>query len=101
MVGLFPFKILWWKKKAFDVILASQNCVFDKNGLGYKSSNNEKYFKNYFVKESISESPSTICNFCGRGRHISNACHLRNEFQKVSAFKSKKTWVKKSKVTNY
>ena len=33
------------------MILASQKCVFDKNkkGLGYKFSNNEKYFKNYFV----------------------------------------------------
>ena len=54
-------------EKFFDMILASQKCVFNKKGLGYKSSNNEKYFKNYFVKESTSESPSTICNFCGRG----------------------------------
>ena len=54
-------------QKSFDMIITSQKCVFDKNGLGYKSSNNEKYFKHYFVKESTSESPSTICNFCGRG----------------------------------
>ena len=53
------------------MILASQKCVFDKRGLGYKTSKNEKYFKNYFVKESVSESSSTICNFCGRGGHIS------------------------------
>ena len=45
------------------MILASQKCVFDKRGLGYKTSKNEKYFKNYFVKESTSESSSTICNF--------------------------------------
>ena len=34
------------EQKSFDMILVSQKCVFDKNGLGYKSSNNEKYFKN-------------------------------------------------------
>ena len=64
-------------QKTFEMILASQKCVFDKRGLGYKTSNNEKYFKNYFVKESISESSSTICNFCGRGGHISSTCPLR------------------------
>ena len=52
------------------MILTSQKCVFDKKGLGYKTSKNEKYFKNYFVKESTSESSSTICNFCGRGGQI-------------------------------
>ena len=43
-------------RKGFDMILAGQKCVFDKKGLGYKSSNNEKYFKHYFEKESTSES---------------------------------------------
>ena len=32
------------------MILASQKCVFDKQGLGFKSSKNQKYFKNYFVE---------------------------------------------------
>ena len=83
------------------MILASQKCVFDKRGLGYKTSKNEKYFKNYFVKESTSESSSTICNFCGRGGHISSTCPLRNGSQKASTSKLKKTWVEKSKVTNH
>ena len=48
-----------------------------KKGLGYKFSNNEKYFKNHFVEESTSESPSTILNFCGRGGHIDSTCPLR------------------------
>ena len=88
-------------QKAFEMILASQKCVFDKRGLGYKTSKNEKYFKNYFVKESTSESSSTICNFCGRGGHISSTCPLRNGSQKELTSKSKKTWVEKSKVTNH
>ena len=83
------------------MILASKKCVFDKRGLRYKTSKNEKYFKNYFVKESTSESSSTICNFCGRGGHISSTCPLRNGSQKASTSKSKKTWVEKSKVTNH
>ena len=32
-------------QKAFEMILASQKCVFDKKGLGYKTSKNEKYLK--------------------------------------------------------
>ena len=32
-------------QKAFDMILASEKCVFDKRGLRYKCSKNEKYFK--------------------------------------------------------
>ena len=59
------------------MILASQKCIFDKNWLGYKPSKNKKYFKNYFVKEASSFSPSTICNLCGRGGHISDNCPLR------------------------
>ena len=54
-------------QKSFEMILASQKYVFDKQGLGFKSSKNQKYFKNYFVKKSTSASPYTTCNFCGRG----------------------------------
>ena len=64
------------------MILASQKCVFDKRGLGYKTSKNEKYFKNYFVKEFTSESSSTICNFCGRGGHISSTCPLEMDLKR-------------------
>ena len=87
-------------QKYFEMILASQKCVFDKQELGFKSLKNPKYFKNYFVKESSSASPSTICNFCGRGGHISSTCPLRNGSQKVSNTKAKKVWIEKSKVTN-
>ena len=80
--------------------LTSQKCIFDKQGLGFKSSKNQKYFKNYFVKKSTSESPSTTCNFCGRGWHISSTCPLRNGSKKNLNAKAKKNWVEKSKVTN-
>ena len=86
-------------QKSFEMILASQKCVFDKQGLGFKSSKNQKYFKNYFVKESSSASPSTICNFCGRGGHISSTCPLRNGSKKSKVTNPqgpKKIWVPKS-----
>ena len=83
------------------MIIASQKCVFDKQqGLGFKSSKNKKYFKNYFVKESTSANPSTTGNFCGREGHISSTCPLRNGSQNNSNAKVKKVWIEKSKVTN-
>ena len=57
--------------------MASQKCIFDKKGLGYKPFKNKKYFKNYFVKEASSFSPSTIFNLCERGSHINDFCPLR------------------------
>ena len=58
---------------------------FGQKRLGLKSLKNKKYFKNYFVKESKSASPSTTCNFCGRGWHIISTCSLRNGSQKASS----------------
>ena len=82
------------------MILASQKYIFDKQGLEFISSKYQKYFKNYFVKESTSASPSTTYNFCGRGRHISSTCPLRNDSQNNLNAKAKMIWVEKSKVTN-
>ena len=94
------FSIFSCRQKYFEMTLASQKCVFKKQGLGFKSSKNQKYFKNYFLKESTGASPSTTCNFCGRGGHISSTCPLRNGSQKNLNAKSKKMWIEKSKVTN-
>ena len=89
MVELISFNISCGQK-SFEMILTSQKCVFEKQRLWFKSSKNKKYFKNYFVKESTSASPSTTCNFCGRGGHISSTCPLRNGSQKNSNAKAKK-----------
>ena len=84
-------------QKSFEMILASQKCVFDKQGLGFKSSKNQKYFKNYFVKESTSANPSSTSKFCGKEGHISSTCPLRNGSQKISNAKAKRVWVEKCK----
>ena len=82
------------------MILPSQKYVFEKQGLGFKSSKNQKYFKNYFVKESTSANPSSTSKFCGKEGHISSTCPLRNGSQKNSNAKVKKIRIEKSKVTN-
>ena len=87
-------------QKSFEMMLANQKCVFDKQRIGFKSSKNQKYFKNYCVKESTSASPSNTFNFCGRWCHISSTCPLRNGSQKNSDTKAKTIWIEKSKVTN-
>ena len=94
------FSIFSCGQKSFEMNLTSQKCVFDKQGLWFKSSKNQKYFKNYFVKESSSASSSTTCNFCWKGEHISSTCPLKNGSQKNSNAKAKKVWTEKSKVTN-
>ena len=77
------------------MILVSQKSIFDKQGLGFKSSKNQKYFKNYFVKESTITSPSTTCKFYGKRWHISSTCPLRNGFESFNfpnhVFKLKNT----------
>ena len=45
------------------MILTSQKCVFDKKGLGYKSSNNEKYFKNYLSRSPQVNAPQPFATF--------------------------------------
>ena len=81
------------------MILASPKCIFDKkkNGLGYEPYKNKKYFKNYFVKEASSFSPSTICNLYGRG-HISDNCLLRKSPHFLQ--NSKLFWIPKGRKTN-
>ena len=45
--------------------------------------------------------PQPFETFCRKGGHISNTFPLRNGPQKASTSKLKKTWVKKSNVTNH
>ena len=79
------------------MVLANQKCIFDQNGLGYKPFKNEKYFKNYFVKEASSFSPSIICNLCGRGGYISDNCPSRKSPHVLQ--NSKLFWILKGRKT--
>ena len=90
-------------QKTFDMILASQKVYFWSKGLGYKPFKNKKYFKNYFVKEASSFSPSNICNLYGRGGCLSDNCLLRKSLHVLQNSKlfwtnplePKKIWILK------
>ena len=66
----------------------------------FKSSKNQKYFKNYFVKESTNLSPPIAYIFCRRAWQINSTCYVINGPQKDSISKVKKIWVENYKVTN-
>ena len=86
MVSLLNFK-LPCGQKTFDIILASQKCVFDKRGLGYKCSKNENILKTILSKNPQVKVLQPFAIFYGRGGHISNICSLRNGSKKASTSK--------------
>ena len=43
--------IFSYERKYFEMIITKQKCIFNKQKLRFKSSKNQKYYKNYFVKE--------------------------------------------------
>jgi len=53
-------------KENLDMLLGRQRCVFNKEGLRYAPKNKQKFYKNFFVKESCSNSSFTTCKSCGR-----------------------------------
>ena len=82
-------------KKNFDMMLGGQKCVFDKGGIGYKSSIKQKYLKNYFVKASTSNTKHT-CTYCNQDGHTSFSCFVK----KNTHFSVKQQWVPQSSKTN-
>ena len=82
-------------KKNFDMMLGGQKCVFDKGGIGYKSSIKQKYLKNYFVKASTSGIKHT-CTYCNQDGHTSFSCFVK----KNTYFGGKLAWVPKESRTN-
>lgn len=72
-----------------DKILASQQGVYDKAGLGYKTTNKKSY-QNCFVKIST----KSTCIHCSRQGHVSYKCPFRASIPKYL------TWIPKVKTTN-
>ena len=64
--------------KNFDQMLGGQRCVFNKGGLGYKPHVKQKYFKNYFVKASTSNS-KYVCTYCNQNGHTSFSCAIKKK----------------------
>jgi len=53
------------RKKNLEVVLSSQNCVFETVGIGYNSFSEKKVkkFDNFFSKNASSDISLTTCNY--------------------------------------
>ena len=79
-----------------DMILGTQQAVFDKAGLGYKNSYKSKTTENLYKKSTYE---NLICYYCGKLGHKTYTCNVR----RTSTINKKKTiWiVKGSRLTNH
>ena len=80
--------------KKLDIILNSQQTMFNRAGLGYNLNNKQKCVNNFFRK-TIKIRTST-CYCCDKIGHKSYECNLRKH-HKVSSLRSKikHVWVPK------
>jgi len=67
----------------FENVLASQNCVFEKAGLGFNPQNKQYRFSNSFSKLSekqsidLSKQPVVTCFYCMKRGHSIRFCKIR------------------------
>lgn len=89
-------------KENLDMILGKQRCVFNKEGLGF--AHKQKFYKNFFVKESSINHPSITCKFCKGKENIAITCPVTKRVHKMWVPKQeyktnpqgpKKVWVPK------
>jgi len=75
-------------------LLGSQNCVFEKAGIGYQAGPNgkQKLFNNFFKGFGSQSSQSIACFYCMRKGHSVRNCTIR----KCSVPKGLVRWVPKS-----
>ena len=70
-------------------MIKTQRVGLNRVGLGYKSSKNNKSYKNYFVRAMSSYDPNVICFYCNHKRHYQFSCPLKRNMG------VKKVWVPK------
>ena len=77
-----------------NALLGSQNCVFEKAGIGYQAGPNgkQKLFNNSFKGSESLSSQSIVCFYCMRKGHSVRNFRIR----KFSAPKGLVRWVPKS-----
>jgi len=70
-------------KSNFENVLASQNCVFGKAGLGFNPQNKQDKFSKSFSKLSekqliiLSKQPVVTCFYCMKRGHSIRFCKIR------------------------
>jgi len=75
-------------------LLGSQNCVFEKAGIGYQTGpkGKQKLFNNFFKSSGSQSSQSITCFYCMRKGHPVRNCRIR----KFDVPKGLVRWVPKS-----
>ena len=87
------------RKSNFENVLASQNCVFGRAGLGFNPQNKQDNFSKLSVKQPIvkSKQPVVTCFYCMKRGHSVRFCKIR----KYSVPRGFMKWIPKScKVSN-
>ena len=67
-------------KSNFENVLASQNCVFGRDGLGFNPQNKQDKFSKHHVKQPIVKSKQSVvtCFYCMKKGHSVRFCKIRN-----------------------
>ena len=78
-----------------DNMFNSKKCVFDKGGLGYKINLKQKYYKNYFVKNTSIDN-QVICHYCNQDGHMKSRCHVKRN----AYYGMKYIWAPKGTIAN-
>jgi len=82
-------------KSNFEIVLASQNCVFGKAGLSFNPQNKfSNYFSKVLEKQPIvkSKQPVVTCFYCMKRGHSVRFCKIR----KYSVPKGFMRWIPKN-----
>jgi len=73
-------------KSNFENVLASQNCVFRRAGLGFNPQNKQDKFSKSFLKKPVkqpivkSKQPIVTCFYCMKKGHSVRFCKIRKFF---------------------
>jgi len=64
---------------SLEVFLGSQNCVFDKAGLGHNPTfkKKTKKFSSFFSKSKPNNTPFISCNYCMQKCHVMKNYYAR------------------------
>ena len=73
----------------------SKKCVFDKGGIDYKPNLKQKYYKNYFVKNT-SINDKIVCHYCNQNGHMSFSRPIKRKVY----YRVKCVWVPKGTIAN-
>ena len=93
-------------QETFEMMLGSQRLTFNKCGIGFESSKEQKSLVNMFVKSSFASRKTTsfksshvLCSYCERVGHGKSRCYFRKQLELGSLVPPSKrqVWIVKRK----